>query len=238
MLPKLVPTRMTLELANRSISCPAGITEDVFVQVGKFTFLADFVVIDYDVNPRVPLILGRPFLRTARALVDVYGEELVLRYEVEILIFHAESTSRHPHKHGKESINMINFIDIACEDCFDEVLKIQKSNHCLSGNPTPFDLVVESFSVSPIPYRDSDSFVEETDTLLSYIDDPFPEHETFCFDMEEKSSDSTTTHSDYSLSDYDAFYFNDDHIEENSSGNTTTHFDFSLPEYDSFIFDL
>ncbi|GJY26399.1 hypothetical protein Tco_0401125 [Tanacetum coccineum] len=56
--------------------------------------------------------------------------------------------------------------------------------------------------------------------------------------MEEKSNGSTTTHSDYSLPDYDAFYFDDDHIEEKSSGNTTTHSDFSLPEYDSFIFDL
>ncbi|GJT55882.1 reverse transcriptase domain-containing protein [Tanacetum coccineum] len=70
MLPELVPTRMTLELANRSIAYPAGIVEDVYVQLGKFTFPADFVVVDYDVDPRVPLILGRPFLRTARALVD------------------------------------------------------------------------------------------------------------------------------------------------------------------------
>ncbi|GJR27908.1 reverse transcriptase domain-containing protein [Tanacetum coccineum] len=70
MLPKLIPTRMTLELANRSVAYPAGIAEDVVVQVGKFTFPAEFVVVDYDVDPRVPLILGRPFLRTARALVD------------------------------------------------------------------------------------------------------------------------------------------------------------------------
>ncbi|GJT95689.1 reverse transcriptase domain-containing protein [Tanacetum coccineum] len=68
-LPELTPTRMTLELATRIVAYPAGIAEDVFVQVGKFTFPADFVVVDYDVNPRVPLILGRPFLRTAHALV-------------------------------------------------------------------------------------------------------------------------------------------------------------------------
>nr|GEY82668.1 reverse transcriptase domain-containing protein [Tanacetum cinerariifolium] len=77
--PDLTPTRMTLELATRSISYLAGIAEDIFVQVGKFTFPANFVVIDYDVDPRIPLILGRPFLRTACALVDVYGEELILR---------------------------------------------------------------------------------------------------------------------------------------------------------------
>ncbi|GJZ57045.1 hypothetical protein Tco_0612539 [Tanacetum coccineum] len=58
------------------------------------------------------------------------------------------------------------------------------------------------------------------------------------FDIEEKSSGSTTTHSGYSLPDYEAFYFDDDHIEEKSSGSTTTHSDFSIPGYVSFIFNL
>nr|GFA65580.1 reverse transcriptase domain-containing protein [Tanacetum cinerariifolium] len=66
-LPELIPTRMTLELANRAICTPAGIARDVFVPVGKFTFSADFVIVDYESDPRVSLILGRPFLRTARA---------------------------------------------------------------------------------------------------------------------------------------------------------------------------
>nr|GEY28988.1 hypothetical protein [Tanacetum cinerariifolium] len=56
-----------------------GIARDVFVLVGKFTFPADFVIVDYKSDPRVPLILGRPFLRTARALIDVHGEEMILR---------------------------------------------------------------------------------------------------------------------------------------------------------------
>nr|GEV44749.1 reverse transcriptase domain-containing protein [Tanacetum cinerariifolium] len=72
MLPKLVPTRTTLELANRSVAYPAGITEDVFVPVGKFTFPVDFVVVDYDVDPRVSLILGRPFLRMADSSPETY----------------------------------------------------------------------------------------------------------------------------------------------------------------------
>ncbi|GKC90272.1 reverse transcriptase domain-containing protein, partial [Tanacetum coccineum] len=135
-LPDLTPTRMTLELATRSIAYPTGIAKDVCIQVGKFTFLADFVVVDYDVDPRVPLILGRPFLRTAHALVDVYGEEIILRDGDEKLIFHADSTSKHPHKHGNELINMINFIGVTCEDRFEEVLKIKKSNHPFSGSTT------------------------------------------------------------------------------------------------------
>ncbi|GJY04504.1 hypothetical protein Tco_0370444 [Tanacetum coccineum] len=76
--------------------------------------------IDYDVDPRVPLHLERPFLRTARALVDVFREELILRDEDEKLIFHGDNTSKHPQKHANESINMINFIDITCEDRFPE----------------------------------------------------------------------------------------------------------------------
>nr|GFC39615.1 reverse transcriptase domain-containing protein [Tanacetum cinerariifolium] len=59
---------MTLELANCAIWTPDGIARDVFVPVGKFIFSADFVVVDYESDPKVPLILGRPFLRTARAL--------------------------------------------------------------------------------------------------------------------------------------------------------------------------
>ncbi|GJZ46372.1 reverse transcriptase domain-containing protein [Tanacetum coccineum] len=77
LLPKLTPTHMTLELANRSVAYQVGVAEDVFVKVGKFHFPADFVVVDYDVDPRVPLILGRPFLRTERALINVHGEEFL-----------------------------------------------------------------------------------------------------------------------------------------------------------------
>nr|GEZ44577.1 DNA-directed DNA polymerase [Tanacetum cinerariifolium] len=69
---------MTLELADRSITRPKGVTEDVFVKVGKFHFLTDFVVLDFEVDSRVPFILGRSFLRTGRALIDVYREEITL----------------------------------------------------------------------------------------------------------------------------------------------------------------
>nr|GEV28870.1 reverse transcriptase domain-containing protein [Tanacetum cinerariifolium] len=79
-LPELTPTRMTLELADRSITHPKGVFEDVFFKVGKFHFPTDFVVVDFESDPRVPLILGRSFLRTDRALIDVYGEEITLRY--------------------------------------------------------------------------------------------------------------------------------------------------------------
>ncbi|GJW10728.1 hypothetical protein Tco_1576555 [Tanacetum coccineum] len=99
----------------------------------------------------------------------------------------------------------------------------------LKDNPTPsFDFVTKSSSTS------LNFFLEETNTF----DNSLPESETFCFNLEEISSGSTTTRFDYSLSGYETFYFDDDHIEENSSGSTTTHSNFSLSKYDSFIFDL
>ncbi|GJY02540.1 reverse transcriptase domain-containing protein [Tanacetum coccineum] len=94
-LPELTSTRMTLELADRSVAHPKGVAEDVFVKVGKFYFLADFVVVDYDVDPQVPLILGRPFLRTARALTDIYYVACE-EYAQEVLGFLDSSTSGNP----------------------------------------------------------------------------------------------------------------------------------------------
>nr|GEX79015.1 reverse transcriptase domain-containing protein [Tanacetum cinerariifolium] len=85
-LPKLISTRMTLELANQTICTPAGIARDVFIPVGKFTFPTGFVIVDYDSDHKVPLILGRPFLRTARALIDVHGEEMILRDDLDSTI--------------------------------------------------------------------------------------------------------------------------------------------------------
>nr|GEU70612.1 hypothetical protein [Tanacetum cinerariifolium] len=99
-LPELSTTRMTLELATQTVAIPGGIAEDVFVQVGKFTFPADFVVVDYEVDPRVPHIFGRPFLRTVHALVDVHGEKLTLRFGDEELVFNVESALKHPQKHS------------------------------------------------------------------------------------------------------------------------------------------
>ncbi|GJX44136.1 reverse transcriptase domain-containing protein, partial [Tanacetum coccineum] len=132
-LPELTPTQMILELADRSTTRPVGISEDVFVKVGKFHFPADFVVVDYIVDPRVPLILGRPFLRTARALIDVYGEELTLRVDDEAITFKVGQTSRYSYNDAK-SVNRINAIDVSCEDYAQEVLGF--ANSSTSGNPT------------------------------------------------------------------------------------------------------
>ncbi|GJR85795.1 reverse transcriptase domain-containing protein [Tanacetum coccineum] len=160
-----------MALAGLDCCLSSGIAEDVFVQVGKFTFPADFVVIDYDVDPHVPLILGRPFLRTTHALVDVHGEELTLQVGDEKLVFNVESTSKYPRKHGDESIHKIDILDITCEDKFHEVLNVQKSINQMSDSPTPSsDPMVASLSHSLTPFEDYDFILEEIDTFLASDD--------------------------------------------------------------------
>nr|GFA98409.1 reverse transcriptase domain-containing protein [Tanacetum cinerariifolium] len=145
-LPDLIPTHMTLELANRAICTPDGIARDVIVPVGKFTFLADFVVVDYESDPRVPLILGRPFLRTARALIDVYDEEMILRDGDERLTLNMKHAtagySNHPYR---ESVNLINIFNLSSEDCLKDLVSNKQS-----GNPT-FSLHKEIASPEVIP---------------------------------------------------------------------------------------
>ncbi|GKG38951.1 reverse transcriptase domain-containing protein, partial [Tanacetum coccineum] len=86
----ITPTCMTLELVDQSISRPIGVAEDVFIKVGKFHFLVDFVVVDFDADPRVPLILGRSFLKIGRALIDVYEGELTLHVGNEAVTFNLD----------------------------------------------------------------------------------------------------------------------------------------------------
>ncbi|GKC40572.1 reverse transcriptase domain-containing protein [Tanacetum coccineum] len=136
-LPELISTRMTLELANRAIYTPAGIARDVFVLVGKFIFPADFIIVDYESDPRVPLILGRPFLRTACALIDVHGEEMILRDGDERLILNMKhDTSSYSNNPQKESINMIDIYNVSYENYLKDLFKNEKITNHPSGNPT------------------------------------------------------------------------------------------------------
>ncbi|GKB76776.1 reverse transcriptase domain-containing protein, partial [Tanacetum coccineum] len=189
-LPELTPTQMILELADRSTTRPTGIAKDVFVRVGKFHFPTDFVVVDYVVDPRVPLILGRPFLRTARALIDVYGEELTPRVSDEAITFKVGNTSRYSYNDA-ESINRIDVIDIACEEYSQEVLGFFNNSEkeieaYLASESVPpgidnaeFDpegdirLIKEMLNndmYSPLPSKDLK--FEELKTIKSSVDEP------------------------------------------------------------------
>ncbi|GJT46362.1 reverse transcriptase domain-containing protein, partial [Tanacetum coccineum] len=171
---------LVLPIHYRSTTSLSGIAKDVFVTVGKFHFLADFVVVDYVVDPRVPLILGRPFLRTAHALIDVYGEELTLRVDDEAITF----------KYAQE---VLGFSDSSTS-----------GNHTPSLDPilstfspylTPFEgdlLLLEKLlnddPSSPLPPKELN--LEELKTVKSSIDDPLelelkdlPSHLEICADQ-------------------------------------------------------
>nr|GEW58800.1 hypothetical protein [Tanacetum cinerariifolium] len=106
-LPTLNDTKMVLEIADRTISKPTGIAENVFVKVGKFYFPADFVILDFVANPRVPLILGRPFLSTAHAIINVFEREIIIRQNQQSLTIQCSDIT----SVQKEQINKIEFIN-------------------------------------------------------------------------------------------------------------------------------
>nr|GEU97154.1 reverse transcriptase domain-containing protein [Tanacetum cinerariifolium] len=106
-LPELNPTRMTFELADRTITRPKGVAKDVAVKVGKFHFPTDFVVVDFETDPRVPLILGRSFLRTGHALIDVYREEITLQVNDEAVTFNLNQTTRYSSTNDDISVNQL-----------------------------------------------------------------------------------------------------------------------------------
>nr|GEU32387.1 reverse transcriptase domain-containing protein [Tanacetum cinerariifolium] len=144
----LTPTCMTLELADRSISRPVGVAEDVYVKVGPFHFPVDFVVVDFDADPRVPLVLGRSFLKTERALIDVFEAN-----------------------YSDLAAKRIDVIDMAYEEYSHEVFGF--SDVISSGNPTPFyDPIVSTTSPTLTPFENSDFLIEEVDAFLAIEDDP------------------------------------------------------------------
>ncbi|GJY27991.1 putative ribonuclease H-like domain-containing protein, partial [Tanacetum coccineum] len=163
-LPELSPTQIILELADRSTTRPAGIAEDVFVKVGRFQFPTDFIVVDYVVDPRVPLILMRPFLRITRALIDVYGEELTLRVDDDAITFKVGQTSKYSYNDA-ESINRIDVIDVACEEYVQEVLGFSENSN--SGNPTIIsDPIIALSPPSLTPFEGGDFILEEIEACL------------------------------------------------------------------------
>ncbi|GKD34385.1 hypothetical protein Tco_1249894 [Tanacetum coccineum] len=131
-------------------------------------------------DPRVPLIPGRSFLWTGRALIDVYGGELILRDGDEQLIFHVDSTSKIPQKHANESSNMINFINVTCEDSFEEILKLKKSNHPSRGSTTP----LSDSRPSLASFETSDSLLEEFADELALLDSFPPGNEDVDFEAD------------------------------------------------------
>nr|GFB25407.1 reverse transcriptase domain-containing protein [Tanacetum cinerariifolium] len=157
-LPELTSTCMTLELADRTESKPVGIAKDVKVKVGMFHFPADFVIIDFKPDPRVPLILGWCFLKTSRALIDVHKGELTLRVRNKAITYNLDQTSRYSANYDQMTANKIDDTDEACEEYSKEVLDFYDVT--TSGSPTPSDDPIEELKAC------------EAKTIKSSIDEP------------------------------------------------------------------
>nr|GFB23208.1 reverse transcriptase domain-containing protein [Tanacetum cinerariifolium] len=130
-LPELTPTCMTLELADRSVSKPIGIAKDISFKVGVFHFPADFVAVDFEPDPRVPLILRRCFLKTSRALIDVHKGELTLRIGNEAITYNLDQTVRYSANYNQMTTNKIDVI----EEYSQEILGFSNVTNC--GISTP-----------------------------------------------------------------------------------------------------
>nr|GEU29479.1 reverse transcriptase domain-containing protein [Tanacetum cinerariifolium] len=141
-LPKKIgdPSKFLIP-SDMSITYSKGVAEDVFVKVGKFYFSTDFVVVDFEADPRVPLILGRSFLRTGRALINVYGEEITLRVNDEAVTFNLNQTTRY----------------FSTYDDFNSS----------GGSPTStFEPILSDSSLSLTPVEGSDFILEEIEAYL------------------------------------------------------------------------
>nr|GEZ08360.1 reverse transcriptase domain-containing protein [Tanacetum cinerariifolium] len=183
-LPTINDTKMVLELADQTISKPTGVAENVFMKVGKFYFPADFVVLDFIADPRVPLILGRPFLSTTHALIDVYEGEIILRHDEQSLTLKCGDTPSISYNNF-ELLNKVDLIDATCEEYSQEVLEF--SNVVASGNPTSYyDPIVSNSSSTLTPFDESDFLLlEEADAFIAIIDEPIsPKINATYYDLE------------------------------------------------------
>nr|GEZ66540.1 reverse transcriptase domain-containing protein [Tanacetum cinerariifolium] len=134
-------------------------------------FLADFVVVDFDADPRVPLILRRSFLKTGRALIDVFKGELTLHVGKEAITFNLDQTSRYSSNYNDMTAKRIDVIDMAYEEYSQEVMGF--SDVISSGNPTPYyDPIVSTTSSTLTPFENNDFLLEEVDAFVTIEDDP------------------------------------------------------------------
>ncbi|XP_022158578.1 uncharacterized protein LOC111025032 [Momordica charantia] len=115
---KVRPTTVTFQLADRSIANPEGKIEDVLVQVDKFIFPTDFIVLDFDADEELPIILGRPFLATGRDLMDVhkYAVEYVVLRVLDEAVMESLSAETMLEQHNSEVDNMLDKVDEICQE--------------------------------------------------------------------------------------------------------------------------
>nr|XP_043630033.1 uncharacterized protein LOC122601331 [Erigeron canadensis] len=115
----LRPTRISIRLADHSFQYPIGIAENMTVQVGHIVFLVDFVILEMEEDTKVPLILGRPFLNTADAVIWVKDREISLGVGTDRIVFNVERSIKHCYS-TDETCFRIDVIDDALDQEFQE----------------------------------------------------------------------------------------------------------------------
>nr|GEV42907.1 hypothetical protein [Tanacetum cinerariifolium] len=214
-LPTLNDTKMVLELADRTISKPTGVADNVFVKVGKFYFLADFVVPDFIAKQRVPLILGRPFLSTAHTIIKVHEREIIIRQDQQSLTIQCGDI---PSIKKVEHINKIDFIHAGGINFESEEIK-----NILNDDSIPFGVKDSLFNM------EEDILFLEKSSTKNLIQIP---HE--CKVVSENGSKSTESVNDNSsifttilnpLFDNDKINSDEinSHVESNSDESTSNH---------------
>jgi hypothetical protein len=112
---------MSVRLADRSFQYPVGIAKNMLVEVGIFTFPVDLVILEMEEDSKVPLILGRPFLHTSDAMIQVKQKQLNLGVGKERLIFSIDTAMKHSYSND-DTCFRIDVIDEIREEDFDELM--------------------------------------------------------------------------------------------------------------------
>ncbi|XP_022868132.1 uncharacterized protein LOC111387776 [Olea europaea var. sylvestris] len=171
------PTTISLQLADRSIKRPKGIIEDVLVKVDQFIFPADFIILDMEEDSNIPLILGRPFLATGRALIDVYDGKMILRVDNEQVIFNVFKVMKHPLT--SDAFCQVDVLEELMDDTFDikhhtnlyeaGLTQLEAKNYeSLGDNPSPPVSSVEkapTLELKPLPSHLRYAYLGESSTL-------------------------------------------------------------------------
>ncbi|XP_070050448.1 uncharacterized protein [Nicotiana tomentosiformis] len=122
------PISMRLQMADRTMKRPLGIIDDMLVRVDKFILPVDFVILDYEVDYEVPIILGRPFLATGKALVYVQAGELTFRVGDKKMVFHVCKSMRQPN-----SNEVCSYMDLVTEVIIDDASAMMNAEDTLEA---------------------------------------------------------------------------------------------------------
>ncbi|CAL0334640.1 unnamed protein product [Lupinus luteus] len=149
---EIKPTRTTLQLADRSVKYPYGVAEDVLVKVDGLVFPVDFVIMDIEEDKEVPLILGRPFMKTARVVIDVDDGKLKVRVDDQEVNFNVFEAMHHPR--DKQHCFRMDVIDN---------LFLLDDIHMKSNNPLEKVLMGELEGSSPSEDKMMETYLAELD---------------------------------------------------------------------------